>query len=121
LGKGTPGLWDISTKLAREESLVVELALYPGHEQLDVLWSRHFKWSLNVLSIRPQVLELLARTHDRTRVFSAELCKGAVKDRNLVVELNRVHGQPLIEVLTGGQLHGQRHVAATQSHLCDLL
>ena len=53
LGKGTPGFRYKGTKLAGKQGLVVELALDPGHEQLDILWGGHFKGRLDVLAVRP--------------------------------------------------------------------
>ena len=88
------------TDLAGEQVLVVKLIFHPGHQQLDVLGSRHFERSFNILPIRPQVLEFLARTHHRTGVLSTEFGQCAIQDRNFVIELDSIHSQPLIEILT---------------------
>lgn len=68
LGKGTPntisklGLtldvqeW-LLTGPAGEHLLVVDVALHPVHQVLDVSWCRHLGWTLVVLRVLPEIFE----------------------------------------------------------------
>ncbi len=46
-------LRECHTNLARKYSLVVKLCLNPRHEQVYVLWGRHFQRGSDVLAICP--------------------------------------------------------------------
>ena len=48
---------------------------------------------------------LLTCTHDRTPLFCAELCDGAVEHVDLVEEVDGVHRDPLVQVLALGEDH----------------
>lgn len=45
------------TDSAGEHLLVIDVALDPSHQVLDVLWCGHLGWSLVVLRILPEILE----------------------------------------------------------------
>lgn len=47
----------IHTDAAGKHLLVVDIALHPGHQMLDIFRCRHLGWSLEVLRILPEVLE----------------------------------------------------------------
>jgi hypothetical protein len=47
----------IPTDATGEHLLIVDIALYPSHEVLDVFGSRHLGWPLEVLGVLPEVLE----------------------------------------------------------------
>lgn len=49
-------LYHILTNLGREESLVIQLILHPGHEVVDVLWGRTLNRFLNIRAISPVIL-----------------------------------------------------------------
>ena len=68
------------------------------------------------MTIRPQVLVLRACAHRRAALSRAELHQDAVKHIDLIVKLNRVHRQPLVQVLTSGKLDSNLHVATAKSH-----
>lgn len=88
-----------STDLAREKRLVVELTLDPCHEQLNILRRGHFQRSLDILPISPEILKLLPCAHDRAGVLGAKLSQRSIQNRDLVIELNGVDGEPFVEIL----------------------
>lgn len=106
---------------AREYFLVIQLVLYPCHEELDVLTSTDLKRRLHVVSIGPKVLVLGTCTHRWAALCRAEFHENAVQYVDFVVKLDSVYGKPLVEILSRWQLYSQLHVAATQSHPCNLL
>jgi hypothetical protein len=55
--KRRESLRERNTDSTREHLLVVDVALYPGHEVLNILWCGHLGGLLIVLVILPQVLE----------------------------------------------------------------
>jgi hypothetical protein len=48
---------EIPTDATGEHLLIVDIALYPSHEVLDVFGSRHLGRPLEVLRVLPEVLE----------------------------------------------------------------
>lgn len=50
-------LLKIPTDATGEHLLIVDIALYPSHEVLNVFGSRHLGWPLEVLGVLPEVLE----------------------------------------------------------------
>jgi len=78
---------------------------------------RHLDGPLDLGAIGPQVLVLGAGGHHRTRLGGAEFGDAAVEQVDLVEEVHRVDGQPLVDVLPLGQLHGQPQVATAQGRL----
>lgn len=76
------------TDSAREDALVVNSALHPGHQVVDVVRRRHFRGLLIVLAVLPQVLELVCRLHREARFGRAELGYSAVEEIDLVVEVD---------------------------------
>ena len=97
--------------LGGEERLLVELVLDPGHEVVDVLGGRALDGFLDGVAVGPVVLVLGPRRHDWTPLLRAELCDGAVEHIDLVEEVHRVDGHPLVQVLPLWQHHCQSQVA----------
>ena len=50
-------MWKGRTDSAGKHLLVVDVALHPAHQVLDVLRRRHFRWALEVLRVLPEVFE----------------------------------------------------------------
>ena len=73
------------------------------------------------MPIGPQVLILGTSGHGGTGLSCAEFGQDAVEHVNLVVELDCVHGEPFVQVLSSRQLDGQLHVAAAEGHASNLL
>lgn len=68
LGKGMPGIqtlnphkiflyYEISTYSAWEHGLVINAALYPCHEMLDILRSWHLGWLFENFRVLPQIFK----------------------------------------------------------------
>ena len=113
------GEWN--AKGARENLLVVELVLNPRHEEVDVLAGGDLEWRLHVVAISPEVLVLGPRGHRRARLSGAKLRQDAIENVNLIIELDGVHGEPLVEIFTSWQLDGKLHVSTAERHSSDLL
>ena len=79
---------DSLTIRAWEDGFVVNVALNPSHQVLDVGWSWHLRWTLEVLRILPQVLELVGGLHLWARLWRAELGDRSIKQVNMVVEID---------------------------------
>lgn len=47
----------ISTDPAWKHLLVVDIALHPTHEMLNIFWCWHLGWSLVILRVLPEVFE----------------------------------------------------------------
>lgn len=88
LGLSRTQLTDSLTIRAWEDGLVVNVALNPSHQVLNVGWSWHLRWTLEVLRILPQVLELVGGLHLWARLWRAELGDGSVKQIDVVVEVD---------------------------------
>lgn len=88
-----------STDLAREKRFVVELTLHPCHEEFNILRSGHFERCLDILPISPEILKLLPCAHYRTGVLGAKLSQRSIQNRNLVIELDGIDGEPFVEIL----------------------
>ena len=110
-----------NTQGTREDLLIIELVLNPGHQEVNVLTGTDLQWGLDVVAVCPEVFVLGASTHGWTRLSCAELHENSVEDVNLIVELNSVHSQPFVQVFTCWQLDGQLHVAGAQCHTSNLL
>lgn len=76
------------TDPAREDLLVVDVALHPPHHLLNVRRRRHLGGPLVVLAVLPEVLELVRRLHLGARLRRAELGDGAVEEVDLVVKVH---------------------------------
>lgn len=76
------------TNPAREDLLVVYVALDPAHHLLDIRWGGHLGRPLVVLAILPEVLELVRRLHFGARLRRAEFRNGTVEEVDLVVEVH---------------------------------
>ena len=96
--------WRI-TNPARKHLFVVDIALDPCHQMLDIFRRRHLGRSLEILRVLPQVfkpangkhlqttfphtIHLLIRClHLRARLRRAKLGDGAVEEVNLVVKVD---------------------------------
>lgn len=92
------------TNTARENCFVVDVALNPAHQLLDVCRRGHFRRPLVVLGVLPQILKsgpvsvspnpygvpnlLIGRLHLRARLRGAELGDGAIDQVDLVVKVH---------------------------------
>lgn len=61
-GKSMPVKWQTErarrlTKPAGERLFIVDIALHPRHQMFDVLGCRHFRGSLEVLGVLPEIFE----------------------------------------------------------------
>jgi len=82
--------------LSGEERVIVDLTLDPGHEVFDVLGGGDLQRLLDALAVRSQVAvpgknSTSARQHHRAALRTAVFHLGPVQQRDLVVELDRVH------------------------------
>jgi hypothetical protein len=82
------GLGKSSTNSAREDSLVVNVALNPAHQMFDICRSRHLRWAFKVLRILPQVLKFICRLHLRAGLGRAELRDRSVEKVDVIVEIH---------------------------------
>jgi hypothetical protein len=55
--QNTPATLGIFTDATGKHLLIVDIALYPTHEVLNVFGGRHLGWPLEVLRVLPKVLE----------------------------------------------------------------
>ena len=94
------------TNSTGKNSFIVDIALHPSHQLLDVGRCSHLGWTLVVLIILPQILEpalhisnskidhrfssnlLVCCLHLRARLGGAELSDGAVQKVDLVVKIH---------------------------------
>ena len=88
------GEWD--SQSTREDLLVVELVLHPGHQEVNVLARTHLQRRLHVVSVRPQVLVLRTCTHCRASLCRAELSQNTVEHIDFVIEFNGVDSKPFV-------------------------
>lgn len=56
-------LWERNAYFRREKCFIIELILNPGHQVINVLWSRALDWLFNVGPIGPVVLILGSSRH----------------------------------------------------------
>ena len=85
--------------------LIVDVALDPSHQMLNILRSWHLGWTLELLLVLPQVLEsalllvfvstqkrshhsLIGRLHLWTRLWRAEFRDRAIEQVDLIVEID---------------------------------
>ena len=101
---------ELDTNLARKKGLVVQLVLHPCHQIIDVFRSRALDRLFHRLPICPMVLVLGPGRHDWATIFGAELGNGSIEHINLIEKVDRVYGNPLINIFTFWQLHGQSQV-----------
>lgn len=86
--------------------LVVDLYLDPVHQETHVLRSRERGGPLVLVLVLPAVLVLGPAGHDGTGLVGARVADGAINKVDAVEEVDHVHGHPVVEVLSVGQLHG---------------
>lgn len=93
------------TYSARKHRLIINVALYPSHEMLDVFWSRHFGGSSEIIRVLPQIFKpnwvsdpnygferqvtlLICSFHLWTWLRWTEFRDGPIKEIDLVVEVD---------------------------------
>lgn len=76
------------TYSAWEHLLIVDTRLYPRNKMLDVLRCRHLRRLLEILIVLPQVFEFIRSLHLRTALRGAELGDAAVKEIDLIIEVD---------------------------------
>ena len=104
------------TNCTREDLLVIQLVLYPGHQEVNVLLRRDLQRRLYIMTVCPEILILGSSRHSGTGFGSTELCQNTIEYIYLVIELNCIDSEPLIEVLSSGQLNRKLHVATSECH-----
>jgi hypothetical protein len=100
----------------REDALIVELSLHPRHKKINVLW-RTALHGLLVAVVRPQVFVLWTSAHYRTRRRSAELGDAAVKQVELIEEIDSVDSEPFVKVFALRQFHGHAQITRAECRL----
>ena len=104
-----------NSDLAGEESLVINLVLYPGHQVVNILWGRALDWLLDVFPVRPVIFILRPCGHHRAALLGAVVGQGSDQHRDLVEELGGVDGHPLVHVLPVRQHDGLSEVPRAKS------
>lgn len=102
---------------------VVKLALNPRHQVFNVFGGAQSSRLLELLAGRvlPQVFVLFGSNHLGARPGGAQLIDGSVEHVNLVVKINHVDRNPLVFVLSRGELDGRLQGVGPQSRGCVLL
>lgn len=113
--EGREGLGERHTDAAREHLLVVDIRLHPCHEVFDVLRRGHLGGLLVVFVVLPEVLELVGRLHLGAALRRAEFGDGAIKQIDLVVEVD--HYALLVH---GHASQNNAHHSRRAIHLCLL-
>lgn len=93
-----------------EDVLVVYLDFDPVHQQAHVLGGRQGRWPLVLVVVLPAVLVPRAPRHHGAALLCAELTHGPIDEVDAVEEVHHVHGYPVVEVLSVGELHGSPQV-----------
>lgn len=104
--KGKPRNHIQRTDSAGKHGLVVDIALHPSHEMLNVLRSGHFRGSFVVFGILPKVFKpatfgmffiwqertgcnsLVGRFHLRAGLGGTEFCNRAIEEVDLIVKVD---------------------------------
>lgn len=94
------------TDVGGEDALVVDLYLDPFHEQAHVLGGRQRRRPPVLVLVLPAVFVLGPAGHDGAGLVGAGVADGAVDEVDAVEEVDHVDGDPVVEVLAVGQLHG---------------
>ncbi len=98
MGRGT------LTDAGGEDVLVVDLHLYPVHQQVHVLRRRQRRGLLVLVLVLPSVLEPRAAGHHRAALLGAELAHRPVDEVDAVEEVHHVHSHPVVQILAPRQL-----------------
>jgi len=113
-------LWERGADLVGEVFFVIEEALGPVHQRVNVFRRRQFRGPFVLYPVLPEILISWTGRHDWTLLGSTELGNCAVKHVQVVEEIDGVHGQPLVCIFTIGQLNGQSQVTRAESSLSVL-
>lgn len=97
---------DTLTDVGGEDAFVVDLYLDPFHEQAHVLGGRQRRRPPVLVLVLPAVFVLGPAGHDGAGLVGAGVADGAVDEVDAVEEVDHVDGDPVVEVLAVGQLHG---------------
>jgi len=98
------GLREWNVRGDRKQRLVIDLGLYPVHEERDVLRGGQLHRLLVLDPVLPQVLELRPPRHGGAALSRALFTHCAVDQIDSVEEVHDVHSEPIVEVLPLGQL-----------------
>lgn len=88
LGRADKGRGELYANALREDLFVVDNALRPCHERLDVRRRRQVRGLLVRLAVLPVKLVFRARIHDRALARSAKLGNGAVDHVDVVEKVD---------------------------------
>lgn len=100
------------TDVGGENALIVDLYLDPIHQQAHVLGGRQRRRPPVLVLVLPAVFVLGPAGHDGAGLVGAGVADGAVDEVDAVEEVDHVDGDPIVEVLAVGQLHGLPQVQA---------
>lgn len=110
------------TDAGGEDVLVIDLHLYPVHQQVHVLWSGQRRGLLVLVLVLPSVLVAWAAGHHRTALLCAELAHRAVDEVDAVEEVHHMHSHPVVQILALRQLHRRSQIQPrAQRRLCTLV
>lgn len=76
------------TNSAREDCLIVNIALNPAHQVFDVCRCSHLRGAFEVLRILPEVFELVRRFHLWAGLWRTKLGDRSVKKVDVIVEVH---------------------------------
>mmetsp|Transcript_62518 Transcript_62518/g.141011 ORF Transcript_62518/g.141011 Transcript_62518/m.141011 type:complete len:284 (+) Transcript_62518:182-1033(+) len=91
-------------RMDREERLVGQLPLHPHKQVLHVARCRHVCRHLDLVAVRPGK-RVRACTHVRAGLLRADVSQRPGEQVQLVEEVDRRHGDPLLLTRARGQLH----------------
>lgn len=97
---------EILTDVGGKNALIVDLYLDPIHQQAHVLGGRQRRRPPVLVLVLPAVFVLGPAGHDGAGLVGAGVADGAIDEVDAVEEVDHVDGDPVVEVLAVGQLHG---------------
>ncbi len=115
MGRGT------LTDAGGEDVLVVDLHLYPVHQQVHVLRRRQRRGLLVLVLVLPSVLEPRAAGHHRAALLGAELTHRPVDEVDAVEEVHHVHSHPVVQILAPRQLDRRSQIQPELRDACARL
>mmetsp|Transcript_8586 Transcript_8586/g.21358 ORF Transcript_8586/g.21358 Transcript_8586/m.21358 type:complete len:216 (+) Transcript_8586:255-902(+) len=98
----------------REDRLVAQLLVRPVHHDVDVLGRGQLRRRLVLVRVLPQILILGTRGHRRAALIGAALAEGAVDETDLVEEVEQRDADPVVGVVSVGNLHGLAEVSGAE-------